>query len=76
MNYRFCGGLTTGATLEVAGGGLREVLLCPGHTYDLPEDHAWVRRMVKRGYLAPVPGHLAEKKTVKATMPVAEKEKA
>lgn len=76
MNYRFCGRLTTGATLELADGSRREVLLFPGHTCDLPEEHAWVKRMVKRGYLVPAPGHLAEKKTVKAMMPVAEKEKA
>ena len=76
MIYRFCGSLTTGATLELADGSRREVLLCPGHAYDLPEDHAWVRRMVKRGYLDPVPGYPAKKKTAKTAMPAAEKEKA
>ena len=55
MTCKYCGRLVTGATLELADGSRREVLPCPGHVYDLPEDHAWVRRMVKRGYLDPVP---------------------
>ena len=73
MIYKFCGRLKTGATLELAGGGRREVLLYPGRTCDLPEEHPWVQRMVKRGYLAPMPGHPAQTETA---MPPAEKENA
>lgn len=73
MIYKFCGRLTTGATLELAGGGRREVRLYPGRTCDLPEEHPWVQRMVKRGYLAPMPGHPAQTETA---MPPAEKENA
>lgn len=40
MTCKYCGRLVTGATLELADGSRREVLLCPGHVYDLPEDHA------------------------------------
>lgn len=76
MTYTFCGRLTTGATLELADGSRREVLLCPGHACDLPEEHAWVKRMVKRGYLVPAPDSPAEKKTAKAATPAAAKEKA
>ncbi len=56
MTYRYGGRLVTGATLELEGGGLCEVMLYPGHTCDLPESHPWVRRMVRRGLLASVPG--------------------
>ena len=75
MNYRFCGNLTTGATLELADGSMREVMLCPGCVSDLPEDHAWVRRMVRRGYLEPVPDNPAEKATTKAATSAAKEEK-
>lgn len=66
MTYKFCGNLATGATLELAEGGRSEVMLYPGHTYDLPESHPWVRRMVKRGYLAAVPGQKAKTAKTKA----------
>lgn len=49
------------------------MLLYPGRTCDLPEEHPWVQRMVKRGYLAPMPGHPAQTETA---MPPAEKENA
>ena len=75
MNYQFCGNLTTGVTLECADGSMREVTLCPGHTFDLPEDHPWVKRMVRRGYLTPVPGNQVKKDTAK-TAPPAGKEGA
>lgn len=74
MNYRFCGNLTTGATLECADGSMREVTLCPGHACDLPEDHPWVKRMVRRGYLVPVPGGQTKKDTAKTAPPAAGKE--
>lgn len=61
MTYTFCGNLTTGATLELEGGGLCEIMLYPGQHCDLPENHPWVRRMVKRGLLAAVPGQKTRK---------------
>ena len=76
MRYKFLGHLTTGATLELTDGSAREVMLCPGCVSDLPEDHAWVRRMVRRGYLEPVPGGLAKKDTAKTAPPAAGKEEA
>lgn len=76
MNYRFCGNLTTGATLELADGSMREVMLCPGCVSDLPEDHLWVKRMVRRGYLVPVPDSQAKKDTAKTAPPAAGKEEA
>lgn len=76
MNYQFCGNLTTGATLELADGSMREVTLCPGHACDLPEDHPWVKRMVRRGYLVPVPGDQAKKDTAKTAPSAAGKEEA
>ena len=54
MIYKFCGRLTTGATLELAGGGRREVLLYPGRTCDLPEEHPWVQAYGQAG----LPGFL------------------
>lgn len=60
MTYTFCGNLATGATLELADGSRHEVMLYPGHSYDLPENHPWVRRMIKRGYLAAVPEQTKE----------------
>lgn len=56
MTYKFCGNLATGATLELADGVQKEVMLYPGRSYELPEGHPWVQRMVKRGFLAAVPG--------------------
>lgn len=61
MTYTFCGNLATGATLELEGGGLCEIMLYPGQNCDLPENHPWVRRMVKRGLLAAVPGQKTRK---------------
>lgn len=60
MTYTFCGNLATGATLELEG-GLCEIMLYPGQNCDLPENHPWVRRMVKRGLLAAVPGQKTRK---------------
>ena len=42
-------------------------MLYPGHTYDLPESHPWVRRMVKRGLLAAVPGQKVKTAKTKTT---------
>lgn len=67
MTYKFCGNLATGATLELESGGLCEIMLYPGHTYDLPESHPWVRRMVKRGLLAAVPGQKVKTAKTKTT---------
>ena len=55
---------------------MREVMLCPGSVSDLPEDHPWVKRMVRRGYLVPVPGGQAKKDTAKTAPPAAGKEEA
>ena len=67
MTYKFCGNLATGATLEREGGGLCEIMLYPGHTYDLPESHPWVQRMARRGLLAAVPGQKARTAKTKTT---------
>ena len=67
MTYKFCGNLATGATLELEGGGLCEIMLYPGHTYDLPESHPWVQRMARRGLLAAVPGQKARTAKTKTT---------
>lgn len=76
MRYKFLGHLMTGATLECADGSRREVLLSPGHAYDLPDGHAWVERMVKRGYLEAMPDSQAKKDTAKTASPAAGKEGA
>lgn len=71
MTYKYCGRIVTGASLELADGSRHDVLLYPGHVYELPEAHAWVRRMVRLGYLDPVP----EQKTRKTkAMPEQAKE--
>ena len=48
--YKYVGTTVTGATLDTDKGVL-EVMLFPGRSLELPEDHPWLMRMVRRGFL-------------------------
>lgn len=64
FNYQ---GPVSSASLRLDDGTPLEVTLHPGHVYDLPADHAYVRTLVARGFLVPRPEeNVAPKRAAKA----------
>lgn len=63
--YKYTGANTTGVTLEVNDEVL-EVMLFPGRPAELSEEHPWVKRMVRRGFLTLVESGDANSKKINA----------
>jgi hypothetical protein len=47
-------GPRSSATLRLADGTERDLILIPGRAYSLPDDHAYVAALAKQKLLAPV----------------------